>query len=265
MASLQDRRRVLGPPDLVPLNWPKAGQQLGSQDSKDEIEKQINTVLPTFLKQHVVDNASGSAYLETGPIKVQCMVNGPLPIRGSFKDQADLVVEAKVSAVAQNDDSVSAIEKRLSAVIRTALLPSILLEKYPKSQINIVLVFLSGVSNITEDAMAASAINAATIALADACISLKDLVSAVSFSFSPKTEEPNYALAKSLSPAVDPWCLASYMSATETMTGMWCRGNIDQQILVQMTQVSLEASKYMRKYINGALLHHFTQTEKNLK
>lgn len=255
MATLQDRRRVLGPADLVPLEWPK------KQDAEESTQEEAvsSSILPSYLKQHVVGNASGSSYLELGSIKLQCMVNGPLPIRGSFTESAEFVVETKVSAVTQTDDIRSAVEKRLSSTIRAALLPSILLEKYPKSQINLVVVLLSGLSKETENSVAASAINAASIALADAGILLKDLVSATSFSICEKTHTPNFALTATSSSS-SASCLAAYLAATETITGFWCQGSINEDLLEHINRISLDGAKEVRKYLNGALLHHFIET-----
>lgn len=81
----------------------------------------------------------------------------------------------------QRRDNQSLDEKNLSSVVEEALKPSILLHKYPKSQIDLYLLCLE--SDLDAKHALAASISAASMALANASIELYDMVA--SFTYAP--------------------------------------------------------------------------------
>ncbi|WLF76507.1 3'-5'-exoribonuclease [Lodderomyces elongisporus] len=173
---MTDRRRILGPVNLITPIIPKKHDdaeqsqihmQTETQEQKQTHQQFSGSLLPKFyLKQGIIQNSNGSAYLEIGRTIIEVSVFGPKPIRGSFIDKATLSVETKfLPHVLQpcgdlfNNNSIdnasnnkhqqaqgtgmSAIEHRISSYVENCILPSIILEKYPKSTIDIQISVIS--------------------------------------------------------------------------------------------------------------------------
>ncbi|KAL1574427.1 hypothetical protein MG5_05587 [Candida albicans P57072] len=161
---MSDRRRLLGPSGMIIPNIPK-------QQQKSIITTTTNTSTSTipsfFLKHSIIDNANGSAYLEINNTIIEVSIFGPRPIRGSFIDRASVSVDCKflphiIQPMASifNDTTTSGgggisssnrgyrtgmnnIEHKLSSYLETCVLSSLILEKYPKSTIDIQISIIS--------------------------------------------------------------------------------------------------------------------------
>ncbi|KGQ82853.1 hypothetical protein MEU_05603 [Candida albicans P37005] len=164
---MSDRRRLLGPSGMIIPNIPK-------QQQKSIITTTTNTSTSTipsfFLKHSIIDNANGSAYLEINNTIIEVSIFGPRPIRGSFIDRASVSVDCKfLPHIIQpmgsifNDTTTSGvgggggisssnrgyrtgmnnIEHKLSSYLETCVLSSLILEKYPKSTIDIQVSIIS--------------------------------------------------------------------------------------------------------------------------
>ncbi|KAK6462444.1 exosome exoribonuclease [Scheffersomyces coipomensis] len=210
-----DRRRLLGPLNTI---IPNIGISSNPNDIKpdttiDNDEVSANQIQNFFLKTGIIENANGSAYLEVGNSIIEVSVFGPRPIRGSFVDRASFSVECKFlpyitqpgeqiynttnqfnngnsNTNANGRTGLTTIEQRISAYVETALLPSIILEKYPKSTFDIFITIISteeGVNNNDEDddnsapneqllRLTNWIVNCSSVALVDASVELKDIV-----------------------------------------------------------------------------------------
>ncbi|AOW30999.1 exosome non-catalytic core subunit [Candida albicans SC5314] len=162
---MSDRRRLLGPSGMIIPNIPK-------QQQKSIITTTTTTSTSTipsfFLKHSIIDNANGSAYLEINNTIIEVSIFGPRPIRGSFIDRASVSVDCKfLPHIIQpmgsifNDTTTSGggggisssnrgyrtgmnnIEHKLSSYLETCVLSSLILEKYPKSTIDIQVSIIS--------------------------------------------------------------------------------------------------------------------------
>ncbi|RNA42059.1 exosome complex component MTR3 [Brachionus plicatilis] len=145
-----------------------------------------------FLKTDCVNEASGSSYIEMGNAKVLCSVYGPreIPRRDDYDFKvANLNCEFRFASfscfmqrkgtLSQRDQTLD--EKNFSSIIEEALKPSILLHKYPKSQIDMYILCIQ--NDIDSRNIICASVIAASMALANASIELYDLVS--SFTYSP--------------------------------------------------------------------------------
>lgn len=278
MATLQDRRRILGPTDTVRLGYtnkePEDEEQIaaeGADEAKSDRtrERPSDELRRLFLKQGLVSNANGSAYIEIGDIQLQCTVSGPMPIRGSFQTEADLSVEAKFSPFDEQKHGVtgaSGIEKSIAAFIHTAISPSIMLEQYPKSAINILVSIISSSENTKS--LLYAAITATSVALIDSGISVRDVVTAGSVLIARDGankhqiyDDPEYAPAESDIDAV-----VSYMAARNNeITGIWSEGgNISPAELDEIFKHTKSMAGQIRTLVNGLLLEDFKNKEQSV-
>ena len=156
---------------------------------------------PMHIQTGVIHCASGSGLVTLGKTHVIGAVYGPSPQRGAYKDHGVLKIDVSMAGFATHRsldlESGSRVAKKMgrihSASIQAALDGLILLEKYPKAEINIQLKILE------DDGSALSAlITAASLALADAGIEMRDVIPAVSVCMVPQsggeTDRSSYLL-----------------------------------------------------------------------
>lgn len=202
---MSDRRRLLGPSGMIIPNIPK-------QQQKSIITTTTNTstsIIPSFfLKHSIIDNANGSAYLEINNTIIEVSIFGPRPIRGSFIDRASVSVDCKfLPHIIQpmgsifNDTTTSGvgggggisssnrgyrtgmnnIEHKLSSYLETCVLSSLILEKYPKSTIDIQVSIISIDKEIGGGHLLLWLLQWITcccsLALVDSGIEMKDIIS----------------------------------------------------------------------------------------
>lgn len=202
---MSDRRRLLGPSGMIIPNIPK-------QQQKSIITTTTNTSTSTipsfFLKHSIIDNANGSAYLEINNTIIEVSIFGPRPIRGSFIDRASVSVDCKfLPHIIQpmgsifNDTTTSGvgggggisssnrgyrtgmnnIEHKLSSYLETCVLSSLILEKYPKSTIDIQVSIISIDKEIGGGHLLLWLLQWITcccsLALVDSGIEMKDIIS----------------------------------------------------------------------------------------
>lgn len=181
-----------------------------NDDSANESEK-------TFIKTGCTSEAKGSCYIEIGNTKVICALYGPreIPKRDEFNYKiANLHCEFRyatfssyfndkfnnagggngnlISIQTNNSSSLfqqqqqtqqkrqqHSINQNLSSIIEEALKPSILLHKYPKSQIDIYILCIENdfKKQFSNNTVLSASIIAASMSLADAHIECYDLVS----------------------------------------------------------------------------------------
>jgi exosome complex component RRP41 len=129
----------------------------------------------------VLSNADGSAYIELGKNKILAAVFGPremhpkhlvLPDRMALRCRYHM---APFSVQERKSPAPSRREVELSKVIREALEPSIFMEYYPRTGVDIFIEVLQA-----DGSTRCASITAASLALADAGIPMRDLVSACS-------------------------------------------------------------------------------------
>jgi exosome complex component MTR3 len=242
MSALQDRRRILCPTDSVPLKFKAVDVAKQSSARQQEIRK-------IFVKQGIVANASGSAYLEIGDIRLQCSVYGPKPIRGSFTTQADLSVEARFGNANEDNEK---LERSIASFVQTSITPSVLLIQYPKSAIS-VMVTVIAIDESNLKSVLAAAVNVASLALVDAGISLVDITTAGSVLlkggqvlYDPETARENDDID----------AVASYMTAeNNTIVGLWIDGEqIDPQAMDQIISHTQIIATQIRTLLNAVLL-----------
>lgn len=133
---------------------------------------------PIKIESGVLPNADGSAYIEMGKNKVVVGVFGPRemhPKRLAKPNKATLRCRyhmAPFSVDPRRSPAPSRRDNEISMVIRYALEPAVFLERYPRAAIDVYAEILEA-----DGGTRTACINAATVALVDAGIPMRDLVS----------------------------------------------------------------------------------------
>lgn len=133
---------------------------------------------PIKIESGVLPNADGSAYIEMGRNKIVVGVFGPRemhPKRLSMPNAATLRCRyhmAPFSVDPRRSPAPSRRDNEISMVMRYALEPAVFLERYPRSAIDVYAEILEA-----DGGTRTASINAATVALVDAGIPMRDLVS----------------------------------------------------------------------------------------
>jgi len=135
-------------------------------------------IRPTTIESGVLPNADGSAYIEMGRNKIIVGVFGPRemhPRRFAKPNEATLRCRYHMSPFSVDPRRSPAPSRRdteIGMVMSWALQPAVFLEKYPRSVIDVYCEVLEA-----DGGTRTACINAATVALVDAGIPMKDLVS----------------------------------------------------------------------------------------
>lgn len=134
----------------------------------------------TVLNCGTISQASGSSYVELGSTKVMVGVYGPRQSDRwmKYSEQGSLDCDVRLATFATRQrgrPTQTQLEKELSAQLETALSASVLLHTFPKAVLDVQCLVLEAGGSVL-----AAVIAAATLALADASIELRDLVSAAS-------------------------------------------------------------------------------------
>lgn len=153
--------------------------ELISKDGTRLDGRKPEDVRPLKMEVGILKNADGSAYVEQGKTKVLAAVYGPRsphPKHLALPDRAILRCRyhmAPFSVEVRKSPAPSRREIELSKVIREALVSAIYLEKFPATAIDVFVEVLEA-----DGGTRCAGINAASLALSDAGIPMRDLVSA---------------------------------------------------------------------------------------
>ncbi|HDN05871.1 exosome complex exonuclease Rrp41 [Candidatus Bathyarchaeota archaeon] len=132
---------------------------------------------PIKIEVGVLANADGSAYIQQGKNKILAAVYGPRELHPKHLALPDRTVlrcryhMAPFSVQERKSPAPSRREIELSKVIREALEPSLFLEYYPRTAIDVFIEVLQA-----DGGTRCASITAASLALADAGIPMRDLV-----------------------------------------------------------------------------------------
>ncbi len=140
----------------------------------------LNELRPIKMKVGPLKRADGSGYVEWGKNKVLASVYGPRethPRHLQESDSAILQVRYNMASFSVEERKRPGPDRRsteISKVTREALMPALFLGYYPRSSIDVNIEVLQA-----DAGTRCTGINAASLALADAGIPMRDLVVAV--------------------------------------------------------------------------------------
>ena len=139
--------------------------------------RKTDELRPLKIEVGILSNADGSAYIEHGKNKILAAAFGPRemhPKHLSLPDRMRLRCRyhmASFSVPERKSPAPSRREVELSKVIREALEPSIFVEYYPRTGVDVFIEVLQA-----DGGTRCASITAASLALADAGIPMRDLV-----------------------------------------------------------------------------------------
>jgi exosome complex component RRP41 len=141
--------------------------------------RKIDELRPIKIEVGILKNADGSAFIQFGKNKIMAAVYGPKevhPKHSALPDRSVLRCRYHMSPFSTEERKNPAPSRReieISKVIREALEPALMLEDYPRTAIDVFVEVLQ-----SDGGSRCAGISAASVALADAGINMKDLVSA---------------------------------------------------------------------------------------
>lgn len=141
--------------------------------------RRLDALRPIKMEVGVLDKADGSAYIEQGKNRIMAAVYGPREAHPKHIALADRAVikcryhMAPFSVEERKSPAPSRRELELSKVIREALERSVISELYPRTSIDIFIEVLQ-----SDGGSRCAGITAASLALADAGIPLREIVAA---------------------------------------------------------------------------------------
>ncbi len=155
----------------------QAKKKLIDENGKRLDGRKWNELRPIKMEVGLLKNADGSAYIEWGKNKIMAAVYGPkevhpkhqvLPDRALVRSRYHM---APFSVDERKNPAPSRREIEISKVTREALEPAIIVEDYPRTAIEVWVEVLQ-----SDGGSRVAGITAASLALADAGINMRDLV-----------------------------------------------------------------------------------------
>jgi exosome complex component RRP41 len=141
--------------------------------------RKLDELRPIKIEAGVIRNADGSAYIEQGKNKILAGVYGPKEVHPKHLTLLDRALlrcryhMAPFSVDERKSPAPSRREQELSKVITWAIEPSIFLDHFPRTSIDVFIEVLQA-----NGGTRCAGITAASVALADAGIPMRDLVAA---------------------------------------------------------------------------------------
>ncbi|KAI9636177.1 3' exoribonuclease family, domain 1-domain-containing protein [Dioszegia hungarica] len=200
------------------------------------------------LKTGLINQANGSAYIESGSVKIACSVYGPRPKAPPFTPRGSLNLELKFAPFASHPRRAPMRDTEpaaLSALLTQLILPSLHLHLLPKSSVDVFLMVLE--SDDVSDLLGA-AHTVATAAIADAGIAMSGLgVGTVVRGQEGEAEEGGKgAPASSVTLGVLP--------ALNKVTNVWMTGVQDIDAVCDMIDQGVVSAKATHTVLAQALL-----------
>lgn len=139
--------------------------------------RRVDELRPIKIEVGVLKNADGSSYIEVGKNKIVVAVYGPKEVHPKHMALPDRSVlrcryhMSPFSVEERKNPAPSRREIEISKVTREALEPALMLDDYPRTAIDVYIEVLQA-----DGGSRCAGITAASVALADAGVNMKDLV-----------------------------------------------------------------------------------------
>ena len=141
--------------------------------------RKVNETRKVTIKAGILKNANGSAYIEFGDNKILAGVFGPRDVHPKHMSDTDTGIlrcryhMLPFSVTERKNPAPSRREIEISKVIKEALLPAVILEQFPRTAVDVFIEVLQA-----DGGSRCAALAAASVALADAGIPMRDMVCA---------------------------------------------------------------------------------------
>lgn len=141
--------------------------------------RKVNETRKVTIKAGVLKNADGSAYIEFGDNKILAGVFGPRDVHPKHMANTDTGIlrcryhMSPFSVTERKNPAPSRREIEISKVIKEALEPALILDQFPRTAVDVFIEILQA-----DGGSRCAALDAASVALADAGIPMRDMVCA---------------------------------------------------------------------------------------
>ncbi|MFW9809583.1 MAG: exosome complex exonuclease Rrp41 [Candidatus Thorarchaeota archaeon] len=214
--------------------------------------RRLDEMRPIELKVGVLKQADGSASIRQGKTYILAAVYGPRelhPRHLTLNDRAYLRVTYRMATFSVPDrkrPAPSRREKEISMVIANALKPQLFLEEFPKAVVDVFITVIQA-----DGGTRCAAINAASLALADAGIPMRGLVPAVAVG------KADGKLLVDLGDEEDKYGQGDVPMAILPQTGeitlLQQDGSFTKEELVEAMQMGINSCKYLHELQKEAL------------
>eukprot|EP00038_Savillea_parva_P013100 m.208943 g.208943 ORF g.208943 m.208943 type:complete len:273 (+) comp24320_c0_seq1:50-868(+) len=205
-----------------------------------------------FAQTGVVSRARGSAYMECGRTKVMVGCYGPRDLLKTREYSAvgKLQCELKVTpygSETRRGHLLDQDEKDAAMVIEEALSTSVLLEKYPKSLIDIFITILED-----DGSAIAAAISCASLALADGGIEMSGLIASATVAVTDGVAvvDPTHAEEGTATPTMT----LAYIPSFDEVCALVQRGTMDSGTQEQAIQLAVQRCTQVHAVQESCLL-----------
>ena len=143
------------------------------------MEGHNNGTRKVTIKAGVLKNADGSAYIEFGDNKILAGVFGPRDVHPKHMANTDTGIlrcryhMSPFSVTERKNPAPSRREIEISKVLKEALEPALILDQFPRTAVDVFIEILQA-----DGGSRCAALDAASVALADAGIPMRDMVCA---------------------------------------------------------------------------------------
>jgi exosome complex component RRP41 len=216
------------------------------------------------LQVGILKNADGSAYIEFGKNRIIVAVYGPREVHPKHMAQPDRCVlrcryhMSPFSTDTRKNPAPSRREVEISKVMREALEPALMLEDYPRAAIDVYVEVLQA-----DGGSRCAGITAASVALADAGINMRDLVPACA---AGKVEQK---IVLDINDVEDKEGNAdmpmAYMPHLERVTLLQLDGILNQEEFNECLDKALQGCKMIYEIQRKALIQKYFGNEQELK
>ena len=141
--------------------------------------RKIDQIRNVSIKVGILKNANGSAYIEFGKNKILAGVFGPRDVHPKhMADQDSGILRCRYhmspfSVTERKNPAPSRREIEISKVIKEALQPAVILKDFPRTVVDVFIEVLQA-----DGGSRCAALDAASVALVDAGIPMRDIVAA---------------------------------------------------------------------------------------
>lgn len=218
--------------------------------------RKADEIRPIHIEAGVLHRADGSAYLEWGGNKVICAVYGPRelnPRRFQESDKAVVQVRYGMSAFSTGDRKRPGPDRRsqeISKVLSDAFENVVLTERFPRGAIDVNVQVLEAAAGTR-----CAALTCASVALADAGIPMKGLISGIACGkanghiiVDMMTEEDNFGEAD---------LPVGMNHTTGEIVLLQMDGNLSPDEFEKALDLAMEANKKVVVYMRDALMRRF--------
>lgn len=218
--------------------------------------RKLDELRPIKLSVGVLKNADGSAYIEWGRNKIMAGVYGPKechPKHMALPDRALLKCRYHMAPFSVDDrkpPQPSRREIELSKIIREALSPAIVLEDFPRTAIEVYVEVLQ-----SDGSSRIASITAASAALADAGIPMRDLVVGCAVGKVQDKIVADVSDTEDKEGQVD--LPVAFMPNLNLITLLQSDGALTKDEFEKAFKLALEKGRYVYEIVRDALLEGF--------